>query len=374
MDRFVRMGRYLLNVLIPLFGWVLLCTLGPWCLRFFMPFVIGWILASVANPLVRFLEKRLKIVRRHGSIVVVVLVLAGDIGLFYLGISRLIIQGMNLVRDLPMIYELAKEEILEAWGKLSHLFVRFPLGMQTFFNEFWSNLGTYIGTLIQNIATPTVAAAGNVAKQIPSAFVNFIITLLSSYFFIAEREGIIAAVKKRLPAWIGKYITFLKGDAKRLIGGYFLAQFRIMFVVAGVLAVGFFVLGVHYSLVLAVLLAFLDFLPMFGTGTALGPWAVVKLLSGEYAFAAGLILLYLLTQVVRQVIQPKIVGDTMGLPPLTTLFLLYLGFKLRGIAGMILAVPVGLLAASLYRSGAFDAIVENGKSFVEEVQRFRKGE
>ncbi len=113
---------------------------------------------------------------------------------------------------------------------------------------------------------------------------------------------------------------------------------------------------------------------MFGTGTALGPWAVVKLLSGEYAFAAGLILLYLLTQVVRQVIQPKIVGDTMGLPPLTTLFLLYLGFKLRGIAGMILAVPVGLLAASLYRSGAFDAIVENGKSFVEEVQRFRKGE
>ena len=367
MDRFVRMGRYLLNVLIPLFGWVLLCTLGPWCLRFFMPFVIGWILASVANPLVRFLEKRLKIVRRHGSIVVVVLVLAGVIGLFYLGISRLIIQGMNLVRDLPMIYELAKEEILEAWGKLSHLFVRFPLGMQTFFNEFWSNLGTYI-------ATPTVAAAGNVAKQIPSAFVNFIITLLSSYFFIAEREGIIAAVKKRLPAWIGKYITFLKGDAKRLIGGYFLAQFRIMFVVAGVLAVGFFVLGVHYSLVLAVLLAFLDFLPMFGTGTALGPWAVVKLLSGEYAFAAGLILLYLLTQVVRQVIQPKIVGDTMGLPPLTTLFLLYLGFKLRGIAGMILAVPVGLLAASLYRSGAFDAIVENGKSFVEEVQRFRKGE
>ena len=147
MDRFVRMGRYLLNVLIPLFGWVLLCTLGPWCLRFFMPFVIGWILASVANPLVRFLEKRLKIVRRHGSIVVVVLVLAGVIGLFYLGISRLIIQGMNLVRDLPMIYELAKEEILEAWGKLSHLFVRFPLGMQTFFNEFWSNLGTYIGTL-----------------------------------------------------------------------------------------------------------------------------------------------------------------------------------------------------------------------------------
>lgn len=374
MDRFVRMGRYLLNVVIPLSGWVLLCTLGPWFLRFFMPFVIGWLLASVANPLVRFLERRLKIVRRHGSIVVVVLVLAGIIGLFYLGISKLVLQGMNLVRDLPGIYELAKEEILEAWGKLSHLFVRFPLGLQNLFNEFWSNLGSYVSGLVQSIATPTVAAAGSVAKRIPSAFVNFIITLLSSYFFIAEREAIITAVKKRLPAWIGKYAAFLKGDARRLIGGYFLAQFRIMFVVAVVLAAGFFILGVRYSLILAVLLAFLDFLPMFGTGTALGPWAVVKLLSGEYAFAAGLILLYLLTQVVRQVIQPKIVGDTMGLPPLTTLFLLYLGFKLRGIAGMIVAVPVGLLAASLYRSGAFDAIIENGKYFVEELQSFRRGE
>ena len=87
-----------------------------------------------------------------------------------------------------------------------------------------------------------------------------------------------------------------------------------------------------------------------------------------------LILLYLLTQVVRQVIQPKIVGDTMGLPPLTTLFLLYMGFKLRGIAGMILAVPVGLLIASLYRSGAFDTMVKNARLLVEEVQKFRRGE
>lgn len=374
LERLERMLRYAVNVIIPLSGWVLLCVLGPKFLRFFMPFVIGWVLASIANPLVRFLEKHLKIVRRHGSIVVVVLVLSGIIGLFYLGISKLIAEGMNLVRDLPMLFETAKAEVISAWGQLSHLFVRFPLGMQNFFNEFWSNLGTYLSALVQSIATPTVAAAGNVAKRIPSAFVNFIITLLSSYFFIAEREKMIAGVKKRLPDWIGRYFTFLKGDAKRLIGGYFLAQFRIMFVVALVLAAGFFILGVHYSLILAALIAFLDFLPMFGTGTALGPWAVVKLLSGEYAFAAGLILLYLLTQVVRQVIQPKIVGDTMGLPPLTTLFLLYMGFKLRGIAGMILAVPVGLLIASLYRSGAFDAMVKNGRLFVEEVQKFRRGE
>ncbi|MDO5348554.1 MAG: sporulation integral membrane protein YtvI [Lachnospiraceae bacterium] len=373
MERISRMARYLLNILIPVTGWILFIVLGPKLLRFFMPFVIGWILAMIANPLVHFLESHLKIVRKHGSVLIVVLVLAGVIGLLYLIGSRLVLMGMNLIRDLPQLYELAKAEVQEAWGNLGHLFVRFPLGMQNFFQEFWNNLGGYVSSLLQTIATPTVAVAGNVAKSIPAVFVSVIITVLSSYFFIAERETIIGKAAKYMPEWLNKYLTLLKGDIRHLVGGYFLAQFRIMFVVAAVLAAGFLILGVDYGPVFAVLIAFLDFLPMFGTGTALGPWALVKLLSGEYYFAAGLLLLYVLTQAVRQVIQPKIVGDAMGLPPLLTLFLLYLGFKVKGIAGMILAVPVGLLFVSLYRHGAFDTIVENGKLLLKEIHDFRAG-
>lgn len=373
MERISRMARYLLNILIPVTGWILFIVLGPKLLRFFMPFVIGWILAMIANPLVHFLENHLKIVRKHGSVLIVVLVLAGVIGLLYLIGSRLVLMGMNLIRDLPQLYELAKAEVQEAWGNLGHLFVRFPLGMQNFFQEFWNNLGGYVSSLLQTIATPTVAVAGNVAKGIPAVFVSVIITVLSSYFFIAERETIIRKAAKYMPEWLNKYLTLLKGDVRHLVGGYFLAQFRIMFVVAVVLAAGFLILGVDYGPVFAMLIAFLDFLPMFGTGTALGPWALVKLLSGEYYFAAGLLLLYVLTQAVRQVIQPKIVGDAMGLPPLLTLFLLYLGFKVKGIAGMILAVPVGLLFVSLYRHGAFDTIVENGKLLLKEIHDFRAG-
>lgn len=374
MERISRMARYLLNILIPVTGWILFIVLGPKLLRFFMPFVIGWILAMIANPLVHFLESHLKIVRKHGSVLIVVLVLAGVIGLFYLIGSRLVLMGMNLIRDLPQLYELAKAEVQEAWGNLDHLFVRFPLGMQNFFQEFWNNLGGYVSSLLQTIATPTVAVAGNVAKSIPAVFVSVIITVLSSYFFIAERETIIRETAKYMPKWLKQYLALLKGDVRHLVGGYFLAQFRIMFVVAAVLAAGFLILGVDYGPVFAVLIAFLDFLPMFGTGTALGPWALVKLLSGEYYFAAGLLLLYVLTQAVRQVIQPKIVGDAMGLPPLLTLFLLYLGFKVKGIAGMILAVPVGLLFVSLYRHGAFDAIVANGKLLLKEIHDFRAGD
>ena len=80
------------------------------------------------------------------------------------------------------------------------------------------------------------------------------------------------------------------------------------------------------------------------------------------------------SQVVRQIIQPKIVGDTMGLPPLSTLFLLYLGFKLHGISGMILAVPAGLVVVNLYQYGAFDSLIRNVKLLIQEVNRFRKEE
>ena len=143
------------------------------------------------------------------------------------------------------------------------------------------------------------------------------------------------------------------------MGGYFLAQFKIMFVVGLILFAGFWILGVSYAPVLALAIALLDFLPVFGTGTVLIPWALLRIISGDYAFGAGLGLLYILTQVVRQLVQPKLVGDTMGLNPLLTLFLLYLGFKISGISGMILAVPVGLLVMSLWQYGAFEGMISS---------------
>ena len=369
-----RICRILLNILIPSAGIVLVCVLGPWLLRFFLPFVIGWLIAMIANPLVRLLERRLRLVRRHSSVLIVVVVLAGVIGVLYLVISRLIREAYLLVRDLPAIYESVMEQLQEASRGMSHILERLPQGAQDWAAEFTENLGTIAGNLAQEAAFPTVTAAGNVARGIPAALVYSIVVILSSYFFIVERDRMVALAGKVIPEGVRSYFRYFRQDLRRLIGGYFLAQFRIMFVVALILAVGFVVLGVKWGLLLAVLIAILDFLPLFGTGTALFPWALVKALSGEWAFAAGLILLYILTQVVRQIIQPKIVGDTMGLPPLSTLFLLYLGFKLHGISGMILAVPAGLVVVNLYQYGAFDSLIRNVKLLIQEVNRFRKEE
>ena len=371
MKRYLRM---ILNIVIPFLGLCLVIFLGPRLLRFFMPFVVGWILALLANPLVRFLERRVKLVRRHGSMLIIIAALAIVIGLFY-GAGLLVYREMgSFLADAPEIYQSVIAEIGDALQNGRKLAEYFPQNLQPPLLAFSDNLDGLFGKLVSRAAEPTVQIAGHVAKIIPNLLVNMVITILSSYLFLADRESIMRWLKGHLPAFIFRYIEYMKRDAKGVIGGYFLAQFRIMCVVALILAAGFLVLGVRYGVLLAFLTAILDFLPIFGTGTVLFPWAVVKLFAGEYAYATGLILLYILTQVVRQIIQPKIVGESMGLPPLMTLFLLYLGFKLRGLTGMILAVPVGLVFINFYKYGAFDSMIRNFRMLMEAIQKFRREE
>ena len=369
-----RCFRMILNIVIPLLGLCLVIFLGPRLLRFFMPFVVGWILALLANPLVRFLERRVKLVRRHGSMLIIIAALAIVIGLFY-GAGLLVYREMgSFLADAPEIYQSVIAEIENALQNGRKLAEYFPQNLQPPLLAFSDNLDGLFGKLVSRAAEPTVQIAGHVAKSIPNLLVNMVIIILSSYLFLADRESIMRWLKEHLPAFVFRYIEYMKRDAKGLIGGYFLAQFRIMCVVALILAAGFLVLGVRYGVLLAFLTAILDFLPIFGTGTVLFPWAVVKLFAGEYAYATGLILLYILTQVVRQIIQPKIVGESMGLPPLMTLFLLYLGFKLRGLTGMILAVPVGLVFINFYKYGAFDSMIRNFRMLMESIQKFRREE
>ena len=120
------------------------------------------------------------------------------------------------------------------------------------------------------------------------------------------------------------------------------------------LVIGLFILKVDFVLLVAFLIAFLDMLPFFGTGTVLWPWAAIKILSGDYQIAIGLMILYAVTQIVRQVIQPKIVGDTIGMNPLATLIFMYIGYKVSSIAGMIIAVPLGMILINLYQASAFE--------------------
>ena len=179
-------------------------------------------------------------------------------------------------------------------------------------------------------------------------------------------------VKKVVPKSITSRLLLVGENLKYAMGGYFKAQFKIMGVVFAILLVGFTLMQIRFSILLAIAIAFLDFLPFFGTGTALIPWAIYKFLVGDYKMVAALVILYGVTQLVRQLIQPKLVGDSMGLNPLYTLFLLYLGYRVGSVLGMIFAVPIGLILLNLYQAGAFDYILNDVKILAEGILSLRE--
>lgn len=370
MAAFKRLLRIFLKILLPAAGfWLTVWVLWKGAL-FFMPFVIGWVIAMIGNPIVRYLERKLNIVRKAGSFLIV----AGMLALIILGgymlIARVAAGCVSFVRDAP--------EILEAAQRQVESFIASFSGLRRFFPESaWEELVAMVGSLegsvdqiIAGIGEPTVHAAGNFAKGIPNAFVYAVITVLSSYFFIADSDMIMESLKEAVPQPVVRYGSVVKKNLMRAVGGYFAAQFKIMIVVAVILTVGFLMIGIHYSLLWAILIAMLDFLPVFGTGTVLIPWAIIEFFNRQFYMGVALLVLYFVSQLVRQLIQPKIVGDSMGLPPLLTLILLYIGFRAGGVSGMILAVPLGLILIEIYKAGVFDMMIEGVRELIGEVRRF----
>lgn len=330
-------------------------------LRFLMPFVIGWIIAAIAAPLVNWLEKRLKIVKKLGSALIVILVLAGIILALYFGISRLVAEISDLIRNFPEMYAQLETGLRQIGDTLSGIFERLPTGIQNGWNAVVENLDQYMGNVVSNISEPTVTAAGNIAKRVPSYLISFLVSVLSAYFFIVQREEVLNWMKKVSPESIQKRMTLVIDNLRYAVGGYFKAQFKIMAIVFVILLVGLGMLGTGYFVLVAFLIAFLDFLPFFGTGTAMIPWALYEFFMGDYKMTVALVVIYVITQAVHQLLQPKLVGDSVGLNPLVTLILLYIGYRMGGILWMILAVPIGMVIINMCQAGAFDYIFDDVK-------------
>ena len=361
-----------LRLLFSLLATVAFVVIGWNLIRFFMPFVIGWIIAAIASPLVNWLEKRLKIVKKLGSALIVILVLAAIILALYFGISRLASEISDLIRNFPDMYAQLEIGLRQIGDTLSGIFERLPTGIQNGWNTVVQNLDQYMGNLVSNMSEPTVMAAGNIAKSVPYYLISFIVAVLSAYFFIVEREEVLAWMKRVSPESVQKRMTLVMDNLRYAVGGYFKAQFKIMGIVFLILLVGLGILDTGYFVLVAILIAFLDFLPFFGTGTAMIPWAVYEFFMGDYKMTVALIVIYVITQAVHQLLQPKLVGDSVGLNPLVTLFLLYIGYRMGGILWMILAVPIGMVLINMCQAGAFDYIFDDVKILVDGILGLRE--
>lgn len=352
---------------------VLLCIfLLPRCIWFFMPFIMGWLISLIASPVVRFFEEKFKIKRKAGSAVVIVSVLAVVVLLVYLLITKLVREGVTFFNEIPNIWDTILAEFNKVGQNLQGVYNRMPADMQSTIDHIIEEMGNYISDITGKIELPSFEAVGNVAKQIPDVFLGVVMCLLSAYFFVADKGYMAAAAEKFVPASVRYHFDLIRRSFRNAVGGYFRAQFKIECWIYILLVIGLMILGVDYAFLVAFGIAVLDFLPVFGTGTVMVPWAVIELLSENYKMMFGLIAIWLIGQLVRQVIQPKIVGDSIGMDAIPTLFLLYIGYQAAGVLGMILAVPIGIILVNLYEERAFDTTRQSLRILIAGFNHFRR--
>ncbi len=364
--------KALVNLGVAVAVLLLVVILLPRLLVFFMPFVVAGIISMIASPLVRFFEEKIKLKRKWGSAFVIIVVIALVVLVLYLVGSKLIEEGMGLLGALPEMWDSMKEDLAGVGESLDGLFEKLPLDTQQAIANLGNQVGEFMAGLFERIGTPTITAAGNFAKQLPSVLIGIIMCLLASYFFVADRYLIGSWIRKYTPASIMSRYDMVRRSILKSVGGYFKAQLKIEVWMYLLLVVGLSVLRVDYVLLIALGIAFLDLLPFFGTGTVMVPWALIKIFSGDYKMAIGLLIIWGGGQLARQIIQPKIVGDSIGVAPIPTLFLLFIGYKLGGVIGMIIAVPLGMLLSTMYQEGVFDTTKNSIAILVSGLNHFRK--
>ncbi len=359
--------NYLFAILIAVFFLFVL----PWALEFFWPFVVAAIIAAIANPLVRFLEKKMKIRRKAGSVVVIVLTIA-IVGAACYGILYILMtQVIGFFTSAPDMWAKVNGSIKSLSLEVSHRYALLPKGTRDFFENLGENIYDSLSTLGSSIGERAAESASSGVKNAPLFIIGLIMCVLASYLFVAEREQIGKFVRKLLPRHLQERFAIVTSTMKSAVGGYFKAQFKIMGVVYIVLFVGFLILGIKYAFLIALLTAFLDFLPFFGTGAVMWPWALFAVIQKDYRFAIGMMVVWGLSQLVRQLIQPKLVGDSIGMPAIPTLILLYVGFRIGSAFGLIIAVPVGMIVYNLYKAGLFSNFIYSSKMLLEDFRRMR---
>ncbi len=360
------------SLLFSLTATILFVYVGWKLALYFMPFVIGWVISVIGSPIAKWLEKRLKIKKKLGSALIIILVLAAIVGTLYVGIGKLIEEIGNFIRSFPEMYQELESGIDQIGNTLTGILRLLPAGVRQAGNALIVNFDEYMGEFINRISEPTMSVAGGVVKQIPAILVGFIVAVMSAYFFIADREEVLAWCDRVAPEAIKDRMKLVNHNFRYAVGGYVKAQLKIMVVVAVILLIGLNVIGVKYTVLLSILISFVDMIPFLGTGTIMIPWFLYKFLIGNYEIGVGLVVLYVITQVTRQLIQPKLVGDSMGLNPLLTLFLLYWGYKLGSVIGLLVSVPIGMIVINMYKAGAFDYLLDDVKILMEGVLSLRK--
>lgn len=317
-----------------------LAAAGLWlAFRFFlpwiMPFLLALITARIIEPLVGLMTRKFQFRRGFAAFVASGFALL----LMLLLLFVLVHQAINgigiLAQNLPDVIASVGQTVGRLEAALYHFLIAAPPETQNMILSAIESFGLMLEELPTQISSVLLGAASTTAQTFPRVFL-FVVTYGISVLFISmSYPQVMDFLRRQVPKkWRGSSEKLAK-DMKQTGIKWCKAQLKLISVTFVILSIAFFVLGIPYALLLAVFIALIDALPVFGTGTVLIPWGIFSLLAGNFPLGGGILLTYMLVSITHSVMEPRFVGAQIGLHPLATLMAMYLGFRLIGVLGMI---------------------------------------
>lgn len=341
-----------LSTILWCFGTLLALWLGiRYLLPVVLPFLLGALLALAAEPAVRTAQKKLHLRRSLAAGLGVSLTLVLGLALVWL-FGALVVKNLgNLAGKLPDVKQTVEQGVDRLRDWTVELAGRLPEGARDFATDSARELFDSTPLLQEQLTSRVPTLLRSVLSWLPGGALGVGTAILAGFMVSVRLPQMRTWVAQRLPAqWQESWLPALRRVKTNLLA-WLKAQVKLSAVTYGVVTVGFLIIGVPFAPFWALLVACVDAIPVLGTGTVLLPWALVELLEGEGLRALGLVLTYGAALVLRTVLEPRLVGKSLGLDPLLTLLALYAGYRLWGFPGMILAPVLTTAVKSLTGNG-----------------------
>jgi len=318
----------------------------------FLPFILAAILAVLIEPVVSRFEKYLRLNRGLAVILSLILVVGALCFLLFLLISEIIHELSGLYPLVSSYSGQISSRVVEAISQFKLLYIQLnlPPSIQS---SLQNNLDKAL-ILLQGALNGAINIMVQLFAMLPSAAVFLLISTVGTFFIVKDRALLRRFFLTVLPAQARSQTRNIIAELFKALVGFVRAYSILISITAVLTMVGLRLLGSEYALTIGILAGIFDILPVLGPAAIFIPWIIWEFAVGRTQFAVGLLVLYAIISVVRQFLEPKIVGDNLGLHPLATMISLYVGLQLGGLTGMILGPVLVVIFMACYRVGIFD--------------------
>ena len=323
-------------------------------LPFLTPFILGFCVAYLLRQPIKYCNNRLNMKYDISAIIFVSLFYI-IIGLFVAFIGLGAFWGISsFISELPSLYSKYAETIVMG---IANDIERFLIVMGnnaeliSFIETASAEIASTLSSIISSVSSSVVSWGANLVTSIPSFFIKLVLMIISTYFIAIDYNRIIEFSNRQIGSKVSNLIKEIKDY---LFGTVFVcikSYLIIMSITFIELSIGLTIIGVNNSLIIALLISIFDILPVLGTGGIMIPWSIISFIMGDIKMGSLLAIVYLVVTVIRNIIEPKIVGKQLGLHPLVTLVSMFIGVNIAGIVGLFGAPILLSLLVHLNKKG-----------------------